>query len=238
MDEMGDELTYVPYQPRDCDRHRVVVVQRSPLVTARFPCGNFHHSVEDYRWWARLLAACLRRSWAELPPNATMRVTALGLGEEAITNVENGFLGRLRRRGVSYAWFREWQAPGRGRHLHLAVRDGGMRVKANVGELWRRSLGDAGNGTTYVAPVRNTIGLARYLTGDCDKSIVLPPPNVRYIFGARRGFLVRPLSVLKKEVRVEWAMQRQNRFFASEIEERDRESRQTWQRMRCEKTET
>lgn len=219
VDGIGHQNRGGPNQRRYCDRHRDLVVQRSPLVIARFPCGNFHHSVEDYRWWARLLAACLRRSWAEQPPDATFRVTAFGLGEQAITKVENKFLGRLRRRGMSYAWFREWQAPEQGRHLHLVVRAVGSKVDLDdVGELWRRSLGDAGNGTTYAASIHNLNGLARYLTGDCTKVIVLPPPEVRYIYGADRGFLVRPLAALKREVRAEWARM-QYRCVASEIGE-------------------
>src|SRR5262245_61963587 len=118
--------------------------------------------------------ACLRRSWQERPPDATCRVTAFGLDEKAITAAEGRFINRLRRRGVSYAWFREWRAPGRGRHLHLAVRTARVDVDG-IGELWRASLGDAGNGITYAAPIKNLIGLARYLTGDCGKQIVLPP---------------------------------------------------------------
>lgn len=58
------------------------------------------------------------------------------------------------------------------------------------------------------ADVRNLVGLARYLVGDCRKRIVLPPPEVRCIFGAVRGFLVRPLAVLKREVRAEWRARR------------------------------
>src|SRR5262245_46446898 len=111
-----------PFQLQSCDRRRLVVLQRTPLVTSCHPCGNLHHSVEDYRWWARMLAACLKISWAELPPDATLRVTAFGLSEDEITLAEKRLFRRLARRGVSYCWFREWQEPGVGRHLHLAVR--------------------------------------------------------------------------------------------------------------------
>jgi hypothetical protein len=199
-----------PFQRRYCDRRRTVLVQRQPLRTALIPCGNLHHSEEDYRWWARLVAGCLRISWAELPPDGTVRVTAYCLDEAGIDRVEQRFLGRLRRRGVTYAWFREWQAPGEGRHLHLAVRSAGSKLAlSDIGGLWRGSLPPGGNGSTYAASVRDFIGLAKYLTKDLRQHrIVLPPPEVRYIFYQRPGFLVRPLSQLKNEVRAAWARQR------------------------------
>jgi len=198
-----------PFQRQYCDRRRTILVQRSPVTTALVPCGNIHHSEEDYRWWARLLAACLKLSWVELPPDATLRVTAFYLDEVRITSAEQRFLGRLRRRGVTYAWFREWTAPGRGRHLHVAVRSiSGTFDLADVGQLWMDSLPSGADGSAYASPVRNIIGLARYLTADCAKRVVLPPAEVRFIFYARREFLVRPLRVLKREVRAEWQARR------------------------------
>jgi len=197
-----------PHQLRYCNRRKVVLVQRSPVTTALVPCGNYHHSVEDYKWWARLLAACLKLSWAELPPDATLRVTAFYLDEVSITRAEQRFFGRLRRRQVTYAWFREWTGPGLGRHLHLAIRTSGTFDLADVGQLWAESLPSGADGSTYAAPINNLIGLARYLTGDGGKRIVLPPPEVRFIFYARRDFLVRPLSVLKQEVKAQWRERR------------------------------
>lgn len=183
-------------------------MQREPVQIALIPCGNIHHSEEDYKWWARLLAACLKRSWAELPPDATLRVTAFRLDEVTITRAEQRFLGRLRRRRVTYAWFREWTGPGQGRHLHLAVRTSGTFDLAEVGQLWADSLPPGADGGTYAAPIHNIIGLARYLAGDCAKRVVLPPAEVRFIFYARRDFLVRPLNKLKQEVKAEWRARR------------------------------
>lgn len=190
--------------PRYCTHRRNVLVQRWPARIVSMPCGNIHCSVECYKWWARMLSACLRRSWEELPPDATARVTAFGLDETDTTKAESRFVNRLRRRGVSYAWFREWSSTGQ-RHLHLAIRG----PSVDLAELWRQSLGTNGTGTTYAAPVRNLIGLARYLPGDCDKSITLPPAEVRFIFGADRRFLVRPLAALKREVRAAWRANKQ-----------------------------
>jgi hypothetical protein len=192
------------HQLRYCNRRKLVLVQRSPVTTALVPCGNYHHSVEDYKWWARLLAACLKVSWAELPPDATLRVTAFCLDEISINKAEQRFFGRLRRRRLAFAWFRQWISPGQGRHLHLAVRTSGAFDPADVGQLWMESLPSGATGSTYAAPIKSIIGLARYLTADCAKRVVLPPPEMRFIFYARRDFLVRPLKQLKQEVRAQW----------------------------------
>jgi transposase len=193
--------------PRYCRRPRVRVKGGRKVGT--YPCGSPRCSRQCRAKWARKMGACMMRAFRERPPDKMGRLTASGVDDATLSKAESAFLRRLRYRGHEYAFVREWDSEGRGRHLHLAVRCAGPLTSEEVGVMWRAALESAAGRpgvkeTHYAKHVRNPAGLARYLAKDVRDGGEMVPRNFRgRVFSCSRDFLPRPLKQLWQEVREE-----------------------------------
>jgi hypothetical protein len=99
----------------------------------------------------------------------------------------------------------EWSA-GR-RHLHLLLRTDVTLDSGVVASLWRQSA----EGAASCEQARNPEGLARYLV-KClkdNRKKELPPADFHgKLFSSSKGFLIRPMKALQKEVLQKWKEKR------------------------------
>jgi hypothetical protein len=179
------------------------------------PCRSPRCSYQCRALWARRLAWCLLRSFRELPPTHAARVTATGLSDKEYTAALGRLRDRLVRRGIALCWVNEW-SKGR-RHYHLILRCPAPLTTAEFGELWRASLtkrkrtnfassASVVSGSHYLDEVRDVVALAKYVVKDLKgRRVELPPASFKgRLFGATKGFLIRPLKQLWREQREEW----------------------------------
>jgi hypothetical protein len=162
------------------------------------------------------MAACVLRSARELPPTHEARVTAFGVaGDEELTAGHAQFFRRLRESGIEYLAVNEWKHGKR--HLHLLLRAGSKITARQVGRWWRASLPRGVRGTSHCAAIRNVTAFVRYVFKDVREGGELPPRDFAgKVFTASRGYLVRRLDVLSREVRAEWDRSRTSKGMAGE----------------------
>jgi hypothetical protein len=185
------------------------------------PCGRPRYSAQCRRRWGRKLSECLQRALGERPPDYTLRVTAFGLCDDAVSRAEDSFVRRLKHLGCEYFLVREWQDGGSGRHAHLVVRSNGRLSRAKVGELWKASVRAAAKTkgvktTHYAARIRSPRALARYLAKDVKGGGAVAPRSFRgRVVRYSRNFLPRTLKPLWAEVREGWFAKRRQEVGAS-----------------------
>lgn len=145
------------------------------------------------------------RSFQEKPPDLYARVSVHAmLSNRVISQIESNFRQQLRYRRVEYVAVVEWRSPGGvGRHLHLVMWPNGLK-ETEIGHLWQNCLPKGVRSSWYVKPVRNPVGLARYLVKNIKAGGVVPPPDSpRRIFNTTKRALIKPMPQLWQDIQRE-----------------------------------
>jgi hypothetical protein len=119
------------------------------------------------------------------------------------------FLKLLRYRvRLEYLLINEWSEGYR--HVHILVRASGDLTSELVGKLWRKvTPGPRGITSSYCRPIRNPIGMARYIVKhvkDGGKKEVAPKNFEGRIMSYSKGFWSEPLRLLRQEVNQMWLL--------------------------------
>lgn len=169
------------------------------------PCGRPKCSWECRGKWARKHAHCANRSFLHLPPTHHLVLhPPEEMSEAAFSKLIGQLLAKLKRwLGVEVEYIRifEWKS---GRvHAHLWLRTTADIPAAVVSSLLPPGV------RVSCKPRRGSItAVARYLfkaVRNAKEKTQLPPQHFRgKLFVASRGFFVRPIKQLWKEVKAEW----------------------------------
>jgi hypothetical protein len=169
-------------------------------------CARPNCSWECRDRWAYWVGQCLVRSHASLPPTHTLRLTILAaLSYSAKQRALAKFNRRLRAAGYQYLVIWEWHHAVQ--HWHSLVRGPGPLTKADVRRWWQASLPARASFSSYCAPVRHAGKIGHYLVKDVttpDKKELVPESFRGRVVVTSRGYLIRPLSVLRREVKAEY----------------------------------
>jgi len=180
--------------PAECQhRYPQTVNRRKVWVICRRP----ECSEECRRGWRFKHAVCLASSLLELPAHYFVRVTMFEADDNTITTAEKCLLRMLGRRHIEYCWYRHWQRPGVGRHLHLLLRcpDG---EEPPISRLWRETVGKwSTTQTSYCEPIKTQGGSAWYITNASKdrKHQIVPLPSLGFqghLHGFSSDFLYDP----------------------------------------------
>jgi hypothetical protein len=141
------------------------------------PCGRAKCSRECRKRYGRMLAECLQRSFAVLPPTHHVRLTVQAiLPDRELTKKLSDFLHKLRREigSLQYLLVNEW-VRGR-RHSHIVIRTPAALSTPIIRRVWSRVCPIDAN--PHCGPVRCAAALARYVAKHLnDEEPELPPED-------------------------------------------------------------